>query len=244
MVCGLVDIEYCKLILGLHEKEKGEELFFNSNINLGTGSQAFSAFTPDRPVPIKTGLAEPEFYNSWDKIEITGDRSVQALLDEIEAKYNVQVQTLYDPQVPLDKAPNGIYSRADRAKLDWEIILTEDGTLEFPDDEDFPWKSLLANAGRMLKMLGPESGQRKMFEGQVSQTMASLAKTKETFAAKLAGTVSEAHISTYRPLCEEDEKKLAYFDSIASVRPYVQLNAECTTAEGAEVSLPHIKLVK
>jgi len=243
MVCGLVDIEYCKLILGLHEKEKGEELFLNSNINLGTGSQAFSAFTPDRPVPIKSGLAEPEFYNSWDKIDITGDRSVQELIDEIEAKYKVQIQTLYDPQVPLDLAPKGIYSRSDRAKLDWEITLTDDGKLECPDECFNAWPQLRM-ARQMLNQLPAESGQRKMFESQVSQAASALGKTKETFAVKLEGAVSAAHTASYRPLFEEDEKKLAYFDSIASSRPYIQLQARYTTAEGEEVTLPHIKLTK
>ena len=34
MVCGLVDIEFCKLVLGL--QSQGSDMFLNSNINLGT----------------------------------------------------------------------------------------------------------------------------------------------------------------------------------------------------------------
>lgn len=33
MVCGLVDIEFCKLVLGL--QSQGSDMFLNSNINLG-----------------------------------------------------------------------------------------------------------------------------------------------------------------------------------------------------------------
>jgi len=36
MVCGLVDIEFCKLVLGL--ESRGRDLFLNSNINLAAGS--------------------------------------------------------------------------------------------------------------------------------------------------------------------------------------------------------------
>jgi ubiquitin-activating enzyme E1 len=242
MVCGLVDIEYCKLVLGLHTKEKGEELFLNSNINLGTGSEAFSAFRPEKPIAIKSGLAEPETFNSWDKIELVGDRSVQEVVTELETKYKCTVQTLYDPQVPLDKAPNGIYSKADRAKLDWAIKLTDDGKLECPDECYAAWPQLRM-AGQMLKQLPAESGQRKMFEGQVNTAATSLAKTKETFKAKLDGAVSAAHSGTYRPLYAEDEEKLAYFDAIAAARPYVTLQANYSTEEGEEVLLPPIKIV-
>ena len=152
------------------------------------------------------------------------------------------VQTLYDPQVPLDKAPNGIYSKADRAKLDWAIKLTDDGKLECPDECYAAWPQLRM-AGQMLKQLPAESGQRKMFEGQVNTAATSLAKTKETFKAKLDGAVSAAHNGTYRPLYAEDEEKLAYFDAIAAARPYVTLQANYSTEEGEEVLLPPIKIV-
>lgn len=44
MVCGLVDIEFCKLVLGL--QNLGNSKFLQSNINLATGSEAFSVFNP------------------------------------------------------------------------------------------------------------------------------------------------------------------------------------------------------
>jgi ubiquitin-activating enzyme E1 len=46
MVCGLVDIEFCKLVLGL--QNLGNSKFLQSNINLATGSEAFSVFNPVR----------------------------------------------------------------------------------------------------------------------------------------------------------------------------------------------------
>ncbi|EED92895.1 ubiquitin activating enzyme 2, partial [Thalassiosira pseudonana CCMP1335] len=71
MVCGLVDIEFCKLVLGL--QSQGSDKFLNSNINLAAGSGNFTTFAPDPPVPISTGLEapSPESFTSWDKIEIS-----------------------------------------------------------------------------------------------------------------------------------------------------------------------------
>jgi hypothetical protein len=89
-----------------------------------------------------------------------------ALVDEVEAKYGVVIHTLYDPQVPIDDAPSGIYSRANRAKLDWEIKLTEEGKLDCPEECYKAWPQLRM-AGQMLDRLPAESGQRKMFEAQV-----------------------------------------------------------------------------
>jgi len=67
MVCGLVDIEFCKLVLGL--QSQGSDKFLNSNINLAAGSGNFTTFAPDPPVPILTGLdsPQPESFTSWGK---------------------------------------------------------------------------------------------------------------------------------------------------------------------------------
>jgi len=65
MVCGLVDIEYCKLVLGL--QSQGIDKFLNSNINLAAGSGNFTTFAPDPPIPILTGLEspQPKSFTSW-----------------------------------------------------------------------------------------------------------------------------------------------------------------------------------
>jgi hypothetical protein len=245
MVCGLVDNEFCKLVLGLHSKENCNDLFLNSNINLGTGSEAFSAFRPDKPIQLKSGLAEPESFSSWDKIELEGDRSVASLVDELEAKYGVQIDTLFDPQVSLDQAPNGMYSRTDKAKLAWEIKLTEDGKLDCPEECFSAWPQLRM-AGQMLGRLPAESGQRKIFEGQVTTAATALAKTKGSFQGKLDGLASAAHDATYRPLVSEDPEKLAYFEALAASRPYLMLQANYSVEGGdpaVEIHLPPIMLV-
>lgn len=70
MVCGLVDIEFCKLLLGL--ESVGLDKFLNSCINLAAGSEQFMVFAPGPPVKIRTGLEPPlpNYISFWDKIEI------------------------------------------------------------------------------------------------------------------------------------------------------------------------------
>ena len=84
MVCGLVDIEFCKLVLGLHSL--GSDKFLNVNINLALGSEAFNGFTPESPNVIKSNLPCMPSHTVWDTVAIdngdsTGEEVVQALVD-------------------------------------------------------------------------------------------------------------------------------------------------------------------
>lgn len=97
MVCGLVDIEFCKLALGL--QNFGVDVFLNSNINLASGSNNFTVFNPTEPSShtnlVETGLECFESFTSWDRIEIREDsRSVGELLNHLEQKYGVFTQSL------------------------------------------------------------------------------------------------------------------------------------------------------
>ena len=49
MCCGLMDIEFCKLVLGL--QNLGTDAFFSHNINLAVGNEALNAFNPQGPPP-------------------------------------------------------------------------------------------------------------------------------------------------------------------------------------------------
>merc|ERR1712232_702297 len=85
MVCGLVDIEFCKLVLGL--QNSGRSPFLNSNINLATGLNAFNAFNPEPALSIKSNCMTYPAFSSWDKIEIeassTGELSLEKLVQHL-----------------------------------------------------------------------------------------------------------------------------------------------------------------
>jgi len=64
MVCGLCELEFCKLVLGL--EAQGTTKFKNSNINLGTAT--FNVFEPTEAITFDKGV--PKGYTSWDKMVI------------------------------------------------------------------------------------------------------------------------------------------------------------------------------
>jgi len=172
--------------------------------------------------------------------------SVADLVALLEERYGVVVEVLYDPAVDIKTAPNGIYARASKAKLGWEIKLTEDGKLSCTEECFKAWPHL-RQAGTMLGRLPPESGARKMFEQQVSTAVAALEKTKASFQQVVNGPIEAAYEAAYRPLVQEDEKKLAQFDKMRKARDYVTLQGAYTMAGVAEddevqPKLPPIKV--
>ena len=52
MVCGLCELEFCKLVLGL--ASQGTEKFVNSNINLATAT--FNVFEPETAITFANGI--------------------------------------------------------------------------------------------------------------------------------------------------------------------------------------------
>lgn len=108
MICGLVDNEFCKLVMGM--QNIGNERFYNANINLAVGSDSFSVFHPNYPEPgtnlKKTNLtgkgAEYDYFTTWDKLEYDGDLTGGELADVLEEHLGVKVvsfvgETNYKP---------------------------------------------------------------------------------------------------------------------------------------------------
>mmetsp|Transcript_30781 Transcript_30781/g.80546 ORF Transcript_30781/g.80546 Transcript_30781/m.80546 type:complete len:1703 (+) Transcript_30781:130-5238(+) len=85
MVCGLVDIEFCKLVLGL--QNLGRQKFLYSNINLALGSEAFNGFEPEGPSVLETGLECLPKFTVWDTVVIDeGDLTGSGLAEALERR--------------------------------------------------------------------------------------------------------------------------------------------------------------
>ena len=238
MVCGLVDIEFFKLVLGL--QSQGSDKFLNSNINLAAGSGNFTTFAPDPPLDIETGLESPlpKSFTSWDKIEIsckTKEMSVEQLVLYITRSFGVTVDRIFLHGDTEDKA---LYSAMDKKKLDWSIDFDEDGKATVSDGVFTQWPQVRM-AVQMLGRLPPTSGQRVVFKSQVDRVKASLDQTKESFMKLFTGSVSDAYSQVYRPT-EEGEKQ-TYFDSVFKARDYVTLGVDCHTDKKEDITLPCIK---
>jgi len=85
MVCGLVDIEFCKLVLGL--QNCGSDKFLNCNINLALGAEAFSAFNPEEPIRIDTNLPGMPTYTVWDTVTVEGDLTGNGLAQTLQQRF-------------------------------------------------------------------------------------------------------------------------------------------------------------
>mmetsp|Transcript_33227 Transcript_33227/g.61177 ORF Transcript_33227/g.61177 Transcript_33227/m.61177 type:complete len:1298 (+) Transcript_33227:96-3989(+) len=240
MVCGLVDIEFCKLVLGL--QSQGSDKFLNSNINLAAGSGNFTTFAPDPPVPISTGLEspQPKSFTSWDKIEISckaNELSVEQLAQYVSRTFGVSVDRIFLHGDTEDKA---IFNEMDKSKLDWAIDFAEDGKVSVSDGVFTQWPQVRM-AVQMLGRLPPTSGQRAIFKSQVEKVKVALDQTKESFMKKFTGKVSDAYHQVYRPL-EEGEKQ-DYFDSVFEARDYVTFGIDCHTQSKEDITLPPIKYI-
>jgi len=239
MVCGLVDIEYCKLVLGL--QSQGRENFLNCNINLAAGSGNFTTFSPDPPVPITTGLKipHPETFTAWDKIEIACDAgkemSVKQLVEHLEKSFGVTVDRIFQFGSQDDKA---VYNAIDKKKLEWDVSIDEAGKPHVSEGVFTQWPQIRM-AATMLGRLPPTSGQRKMFVAQVENVKKALDATKLSFQTTFEGPVSNAYSAIYRP--EEAGEKQDYFDALAGARDYVNLGVHCHTDEEEDIHLPLVK---
>ena len=239
MVCGLVDIEFCKLVLGL--ESQGRDRFLNSNINLAAGSGNFTTFSPDPPVALKTGLAHPESFTSWDQITLAfgpdTEMTVEQLVLYIQDTFGVTVDRIFAHGNTSDTA---LYSAVDQQKLTWDIHIDDQGKPHVSDGVFTQWPQIRM-AVQMLGRLPPTSGQRKLFEGQINNVKKALDGTKKSFRQIFTGPVSHAFRTVYRP--EEEGEKQEYFDRVYGKRDYILLGSDCRTAESADIRLPCIKYI-
>jgi hypothetical protein len=265
MVCGLVDIEFCKLVLGLHHSQ-GSDTFLNSNINLAAGSGNFTTFVPEPPVPILTGLdsPQPESFTSWGKLLSNGhlrnlcrgtaflplfifckpDKiEISCTTNEMSVEKLVQYITRsFGVTVDRifahgDTADKSIFNALDQQKLEWNIHFDEDGKVTVSDGVFTLWPQVRM-AVQMLGRLPPTSGQRAVFKSQVEKVKIALDQTKDSHMMRFTGKVSDAYLEVYRP---EDREHQEYFDLVLRGRNYLTLGVDCHTDTKEDIRLPCIK---
>jgi len=237
MICGLVDMEFMKLVKGLDKGDNPLESFYNANVNLATGSQAMNMFRPEASIKLKSNLQSMPEYTSWDKIDITAEpscKTVRDLVEHIASKYECKVKRLY----PKGNDKICLYDENEVAKLDWMVELREGKLVAEPEAVFNAWPNLRM-AKQMLEKL-PEGGARTNFENQVSAAAKSLQATKDTFESRFNGLVVDAFVQMARPPDSEADKQ-QYFDTVHAGSSYVGLQVHVLNSVGEEAELPHIK---
>jgi len=235
MICGLVDVEFMKLVKGLHKTEGALDKFYNANINLATGLQAMNMFRPEEAVKKQTKLAKMPEYNSWQKVVVDGEVSLKQLVEEVEKQHEAKVHRLF----PAGDDKLCVYDHTQMKKLDWKIEVGGDGKVVIEPEAVFgAWPQLRL----AMQMLGrvPEGVARNTFLNQVKAAAKSLQDVKDGFATRFNGPVSQAYAAVARPADVEAEKQ-QYFDTVFAKRPYVALQAHVVNAEGEEADLPLIR---
>jgi hypothetical protein len=238
MICGLVDIEFLKLVKGLHKEENALDLFYNANVNLATGSEAINVFRPEPVIKKESKVSAMPEYTTWDKIEMKGPMTVKELVEQLTSTYGVTVQRVS----PAGDDKNTLYEAVQVKKMAWKIELSEDGVLTMdPEDEVLASWPTLRMAKQMLPKLQP-GGARTNFENQVKTSMKALKAVQDSFVGVYNGAVYEAFVLAARP--KEDEEKQVYFDAVYADRPYVALQAGILNAAGEDANLPVIKYTR
>eukprot|EP00437_Effrenium_voratum_P008460 CAMPEP_0181426606 /NCGR_PEP_ID=MMETSP1110-20121109/15748_1 /TAXON_ID=174948 /ORGANISM="Symbiodinium sp., Strain CCMP421" /LENGTH=1216 /DNA_ID=CAMNT_0023549803 /DNA_START=89 /DNA_END=3739 /DNA_ORIENTATION=+ len=234
MICGLVDVEFLKLVMGMHKEEGALDKFYNANINLATGLQAMNLFRPEPAIIRKTDLpGSVAEFTSWDKVEIDGEITLEELVQQLEAKLGGRVLRLH----PSGNDKVSVYDSAQAKMLSWKIELQEGKAVIEPDEVFATWPQLKM----AVQMLGrvPEGPARKNFENQVQSAAKSLQGVKDNFANHCKSKVSEAFIRVARPA--EDAERQRYFDAVLEKRSYVSFQAEVQTPQGEDADLPLVK---
>jgi hypothetical protein len=214
----------------------------NSNINLAVGSGNFTTYCPDPPIQLATGLKapHPEFFTSWDKIEIasgTPEMSVANLVEHLENSFGVTVDRVYAFNSAADQA---IFKAVDKQKLDLNIFFDDSGKPVVSEGVYALWPQVRI-AVQMLSRLPPDSAQRKIFAKQVEEKKNALEKVKATFTETFQGSVSKAYQTAYEP---SDEKDREYFFRILDGSDCIKLGVHCTSPDGSDIHLPCIKYMR
>jgi len=236
MICGLVDIEFLKIVKGLHKEKNSLDLFYNANINLATGSQAINVFRPEPAIKLESKLEKLPEFTSWDSVEIQGETTLKLLVEDIQNKFGCTIKSLH----PAADEKATIFELIQIKKQTWKIEFSEDGKVVIEPEEVFTSWPQLRMAAQMYARVaaGPA---RTNFENQIKSCQKALQAVKDTFAATFAGPVSEAYVKACRP---EDEEKRKYFDAVFAKRPYIALRAQLWNSTGEDAELPLIKYLR
>jgi len=141
MVCGLLELEFCKLVLGL--EAQGTTKFKNSNINLGTAT--FNVFEPNEANTFDKGV--PKGYTSWDKLVIdVGNLTCGEFMENIDLTFpGLKFKFLTNPGATKEQNP-----------VLFDVLQAQIGQAAIQSGEEYPEKCFqrFPNARMALNMVG------------------------------------------------------------------------------------------
>lgn len=235
MVCGLVDLEFMKLVKGAHRRDNPTDKFYNCNINLAAGLHAMNAFHPEGPIKKQSRLDAMPAFTIWDKVEVKGELTVKDLVSNLEKRFKCIVDRIFPAGGDGRRC---IFDRTEMSKLEWSISWDDDCLTLSPEAAILAAWPQLRMAKQMIERL-PPGGARSNFEAQVQSCIATLKSVKESFDARYCGKVSEAYAEAAAPV-DGDADAGVYFSSVFEALPCLALQTyvrNAATSEEAEMPI-------
>jgi hypothetical protein len=197
-ICGMVDIEFCKLVLGL-QHSMGSSPFLNCNFDLAVPT--FNAF---RPFDAKRHESPLGQFCSWDIMDVreTEAPTLEALVDVLTRRYGQQVEKVVVHTGVHGKIGKVLYEASDRKKLGWSLGVSEDGKCLVAGGSvmtDSLWKSDLLSIQAKLPTANPGGPVHKQFLANIASYSKSIDTAKLQFSTMLSGSVKDAYAAKCRP---------------------------------------------
>jgi len=232
MICGLVTLEFMKLVKSLHMSGNATSKFYNYNINLAIGLNAMNAFHPEAPCRHDSNLDALPNFTSWDKITVHGELTTRELVDHVQQQYGCIVQGIYDAQ----NEKICLYDGSGAFKLVWRIEFLEGKLVIEPQSVFDAWPQLRI-ARKMLEEL-PQGPARSNFEKQVLQCAEALKSAQHRFRDQMDRLVSDVYqeVSSVRSSSSCAQKA-------NHARLYLALAIHVTKSSGEEAELPLVRYV-
>ena len=205
-ICGMVDIEFCKLVLGL-QHSLGSSPFINYNMDLAVPT--FNAFRPSNAKLFHSPLGPS---CSWDVMDISESEAptLESLIDILSRRYGKQVHKVSVHLGVHNKIGKVIYSASDSKMLAWNLGVSEDGRSIISGGsvmEDSDWASMLQSMDQKLSRVGqpPPMGINPggPTHKEILATIASYSKkidhVKEVFLSLMSSSVKHVFSAKCRP---------------------------------------------
>jgi hypothetical protein len=203
-ICGMIDIEFCKLVLGL-QHSLGCSPFTNFNMDLAVPT--FNGFRPSQASLYNSPLGPT---CSWDIMDISESEAptLEAFIGALTRKYGHHVNKLCVHLGVQGKVGKDIYDASHRRFLDWSLSLSEDGkTLIASGDvmEKSMWSNTLQAIKQKLTTLGQPGGinvgcpYHKELLCQFQKIQSTIEKVKREFLSDLSSSVKHLYAAKSRP---------------------------------------------
>ena len=200
-ICGMVDIEFCKLVLGL-QHSLGSAPFLNCNFDLAVPT--FNAFRPFDANRYESPLGQ---FCPWDFMEVreTDAPTLEALLHFLAQSYGKGVKKVSHYSGVHGKIGKDLYEASDRKMLDWSVAVSEDGKhlVSGGSVAESDFQQQIQEIQRKLPDLNPGGPTYKKFMAEIAVLSGKIAQVKQHFLATLSGSVKHAYVDKCRPVGED-----------------------------------------